>query len=479
MCCGVARESTHFRCPANLRNHSERSEAGEAVSAATVIHNDVVSALADVADNTYDAILADPPYGLSFMGKRWDYDVPDAALWREVLRVCKPGAALVAFSGTRTYHRSVVQIEDAGFEVRDCLAWMYGSGFPKSMNISIAIDKQAGAMGHRGQGFVTAGDYAGRGLGSPDRNVPEYAPATDAARHWHGYGTALKPSFEPAVLARKPIDGTVAANVERWGVGALAIDASRIEHDEPEQKTVRTAPKFSGLSYASDDYSLNMKSGDNAGPSQLGRWPSNVLLDADAGAILDAQAGERPGMSGGGTGNRDASMFGVGGVTKPETVRNDTGGASRFFYCPKASREERELGCRELAHRSAAEMTASKEGQARLDSPRTGAGRTGGSRTHHPTVKPVDLMRYLARLIMPPSPGRLLVPFAGSGSEMIGAILAGWPSVTGIEREAEYVEIARARVALALTNPRAFEAECEKAAKVDARQLDMFGRTGT
>lgn len=331
---------------------------------------DVVSVLREYPDNTFDGVLCDPPYGLSFMGKRWDYDVPSVDLWREVLRVCKPGAPLLAAFGSRTYHRGVVRIEDAGWEIRDSIVWMYGSWFPK-------------------------------------------------------HGSALKPAHEPYVLARKPLEGTVAANVARWGVGALAIDACRIgdEGRAEEGKTV------------------------------AGRWPANVILDEDAGAALDEQSGNRPGMSSGGKGRRDASMFGVGGVTKPETIRGDSGGASRFFYCAKASRSERDAGCGDLPARTGGEATDREDDSAGAKNPRAGAGSIGGSRNHHPTVKPLALCEYLARLILPPKPGVLLVPFAGSGSEVVGALRAGWPEVVGIEREAEYVEIARRRVAHALATP--------------------------
>jgi len=203
-------------------------------------------------------------------------------------------------------------------------------------------------------------------------------------------------------------------------------------------------------------------------------------MDEEAGAALDAQTGV----------TKSSAVVRHNGAFKSvakgaETAREsfgfaDSGGPSRFFYCAKVSTRERDYGCEEIALKSAAEMTDSEDGQARLESPRTGAGRGGGARNHHPTLKPIALTRWLARLIMPPTEGaQLLVPFSGAGSEMIGAILAGWTNVTGIEQDAEYVEIARARVAFAISNPRAYEIECERAAKADAKQLDMFGRTGT
>ena len=419
---------------------------------------DVVEVLRGYADCSFDAIIADPPYGLSFMGKKWDYAVPDAGLWREALRVCKPGAPLIAFSGTRTYHRTVVQIEDAGWEIRDCLAWMYGSGFPKSLDVSKAIDAAAGAVRevvgrkrHARDGDVSHQPSSLRaqsnevyGSTSNPRVGFETAPATDAARAWAGYGTALKPAFEPAVLARKPLDGTNAQNVARWGVGGLAIDASRIESATPIQKTAGGLGGYSGHDGA--EYAK----GTGAEFRNGGRWPANVLLDEAAGALLDAQSGNRPSASNTGptTGGKIfAKGEGIPQYANGNPYLGETGGASRFFYCAKAARKERDAGLEGLPHRTGAECTGSKEGQARLDSPRTGAGRGEGGKNHHPTVKPIALMAYLARLIMPPNPGAILVPFAGSGSEMIGCLQAGWPSVLGIEREAEYVEIARRRLA--------------------------------
>ena len=199
----------------------------DAKSLTKILHGDVIESLRGAADNSFDACLCDPPYGLSFMGKKWDYDVPSTELWSEVFRVLKPGAPLIAFGGTRTYHRMVVRIEDAGFEIRDCLAWMYGSGFPKSLDVSKAIDAAAGAErtkvvgtklgrpgmskdgGNQRSGFDAA--FGGEATGPMSTDIT--APATDLSKQWDGYGTALKPAFEPAVLARKPLDGTVANNV--------------------------------------------------------------------------------------------------------------------------------------------------------------------------------------------------------------------------------------------------------------------------
>lgn len=428
---------------------------------------DIVDVLRDYESNVFDAVLCDPPYGLAFMGKRWDYDVPSVALWEQVFRVLKPGAPLIAFGGTRTYHRMVVNIEDAGFEVRDQLLWLYGSGFPKSMNVGMAIDDAAGAtrpvVGERTLTGNAAYEEGGIDLiGSDTRGtsakkvVPITGPATELAKAWDGYGTALKPAVEPAVLARKPLEGTVAANIAKWGVGALAIDAARIESDEPIAKANGSVGGYGG----SSDAAAYVK-GTGQQFHNEGRWPANVILDEVAGAMLDAAVGDRPSTL---TGRADptkrhtnpadpskerGSMFGNARAAGT-AVYADSGGPSRFFYCPKANRKERDLGCEDMVALTGGQATDRKDGSAGTQNPRAGAGRTGGAKNFHPTVKPIALCEYLAKLIMPAKPDAILVPFSGSGSEMIGALRAGWPVVVGIERENPYVEIARRRIAAAL-----------------------------
>lgn len=329
-----------------------------------VHEGDVLEVLGATPDATYHGCLTDPPYGLSFMGHGWDHGVPSADVWREVLRVMKPGAYLLAFGGTRTFHRLVCAIEDAGFEVRDVIAWMYGSGFPKSHN---------GPWG----------------------------------------GTALKPAYEPILVARRPLEGTVAANVQAHGCGGLAIDACRVG-GVPSPSVQRRKGKIP----PSEPGGIWPTAGDRSAWAKphrgedLGRWPANVILDEEAGAALDAQSGERPGMSGGGKHKPGAKGGMFGAIDCTHTARGDSGGASRFFYCPKASRAER------------------------------------GEGNVHPTVKPLALTRYLARLILPPVEGaRLVVPFCGSGSEVIGALQAGWAHVEGIDSWDVAVKIARARIA--------------------------------
>lgn len=345
------------------------------------IHNgDALETLKGMESESFDAVFCDPPYGLSFMGKAWDHGVPSVEVWTEALRVLKPGAFLMAFGGTRTFHRLTVAIEDAGFEIRDCAMWLYGSGFPKSHDISKGIDKAAGAE----REVIAPNRWDGRrkessGPSMGDDCYGEYgipsgetAPATDAAKTWNGYGTALKPAFEPCIIAMKPLDGTFANNALKHGVAGLHIEAGRVE--------AQGRPHIVSKSESSlNAFGNGLNGSKYEGTFDQGRWPSNLILDPESAASIGEQ--------------------------------------SRFFYCAKASRKEREEG-------------------------------TDGNT--HPCLKPLDLNRYLSSLILPPkrdTPRRVLVPFSGSGSEMIGALLAGWDEAVGIEREAEYVAIAQARLA--------------------------------
>lgn len=376
----------------------------------TLYLGDCVEVMRAMPDASVDAIVTDPPYELGFMGKHWDgtgiaYSIE---MWREALRVLKPGGHLAAFGGTRTYHRMACAIEDAGFEVRDCLAWMYGSGFPKSMDVSKAIDKAAGAeravVGTRTDGAKRIYDN-GDGARMPDEFYIT-APATDAARQWDGWGTALKPAYEPIVLARKPLIGTVAANVLTHGTGALNIDGCRIETDwaadrgeawlrSGRQATADAA--WQGPSEKRDGSTV----ADRVSP--LGRWPANVLLDEEAATLLDLENEEAP---------------------------------SRFFYTAKASRSEREAGL------EAFEESRRSDGREKdIENPRL---RTNARHNDHPTVKPVDLMRWLCRLVTPPG-GVILDPFNGSGTTGMGALDEGFRYI-GIEREQRYIEIARHRI---------------------------------
>lgn len=372
--------------------------------------------LPTLADNSIDSIVTDPPYELGFMGKKWDSSgiAYNTELWKECLRVLKLGGHLLSFGGTRTWHRVAVAIEDAGFEVRDSIAWMYGSGFPKSLDISKAIDKAAGAERERTpyKGGIASGsgNYGGGGQIHDGTKVGDEA-ITPEAQQWEGWGTALKPAFEPIVVARKPLIGTVAANVLEHGTGGLNIDGSRIGTGED-----RASGGLSGGATDANLYALGMPSRTQRATG--GRWPANVILDPYTAELLDEQSG-----------------------------------ASRFFYVAKASKRDRNEGLENLEAKTAADMTGRKEGSAGLvmkhadgsDKANAYAGTTGSARQNfHPTVKPTALMRYLVKLVTPPG-GTVLDPFTGSGSTGKAAILEGFEFV-GIELTEDYIPIIEGRL---------------------------------
>jgi hypothetical protein len=343
------------------------------------------------------------------MGKKWDSTgvAFRVETWREVFRVLKPGAYLVACGGTRTYHRMVVAIEDAGFEVRDSLAWLYGSGFPKSMDISKAIDKQQGAEreviganpNHRPvSGVNYEGVYAGGNTGAANLT----SPCTDDAKKWEGWGTALKPAYEPIVVARKPFKGTLVENVLTHGTGGLNIDACRLDGNESTERVSGS----NGNIYGADNRVGMIRVSDQ------GRWPANVVIDEVAAAAIDEQSGD---CRSAGNYPSDAKPEGLFGARTQGQLYDDVGGASRFYYCAKPSREERDMGF------------------------------YAGKGNNHPTVKPVELMRWLVKLVTPVD-GIVLDPFTGSGTTGMACAYEQRKFV-GVEREAEYIEIAKRRIA--------------------------------
>lgn len=420
------------------------TKSGQSMSSPTweIREGDALKALEAMPDESVDAVVTDPPYGLGFMGKDWDSpggvgDMPmrrnhatntvntgvtrqggrqrscagfvkrqarDARAYREwceawaheAWRVLKPGGHMLAFGGTRTYHRLTSGIEDAGFEIRDCIVWLYGSGFPKSLNLD--------------------GD-------------------------WGGWGTALKPGHEPIVVARKSPAGTVAQNVLEHGAGALNIDGCRIATEEQWAGDPRPYEGANGFGPGDEDgWDGNWTKRSES--HSAGRWPANVVLDEDAAAMLDEQSGELH--------SQDPvtrqSRSEISGVTEMGTERSieyaDRGGASRFFYCAKAASGERNRGLvgfeKKMPHDNAGHVHA--DGRA-WDVP--GSHSTARA-NHHPTVKPIELMRWLVRLVTPPA-GIVLDPFAGSGTTGIAALREDF-SFIGIEREPEYVQIARERI---------------------------------
>jgi site-specific DNA-methyltransferase (adenine-specific) len=392
-----------------------------------ILHGDCLVRLKALPANSVDSLVTDPPAGISFMGKDWDHHKGGRDQWiawlesvmRECLRVMKPGAHGLVWALPRTSHWTATALENAGFEVRDVVTHLFGSGFPKSLDVSKAIDKAAGAkrkvVGHKGGRYnspgsdIRGGSYVGGKAGTMTNLGDITAPATDAAKRWQGFGTALKPASEHWILIRKPIsEKTVAANVQRFGTGALNIDGCRIR-SAGGTKAVNFAKKPCGRLQRWDEGSKGARNKIEALP--LGRWPANLLLSPEAAAELDRQSGVSKShpigaMRGGDSPNR--KVFGNFGGKPHSNGYGDSGGASRFFYCAKPSKSER------------------------------------GNGNTHPTVKSIRLMRYLIRMVTPPG-GLVLDAFAGSGTTGCAAKREGFRFI-GIEREREYVSISRARI---------------------------------
>ena len=410
-----------------------------------LIHSDCISAMKSLADNSVDSIVTDPPYELGFMGKSWDNSgiANNVEMWAEALRVLKPGGHLLAFSGSRTYHRMVCAIEDAGFEIRDQIMWVYGSGFPKSLDVSKAIDKKAGVQREIVSSYET---HDIRNAGLMDKKggvtVNKTAPNTDSAKQWDGWGTALKPAHEPIVMARKPVVGTVANNVLTYGVGGLNIDGSRVATDDKWESTGKQS-KPSQVLQGGIDGSLNVSISTT---HPKGRWPANFIHDnSDEVVALFPDVKGKTGM------NQQASSRGLyeGGESFGDTKINDgitdTGSAARFFYCAKASKRDRNEGLdgfdtKEKRYRATANGTgATSKGMERFT--------TQPVPNHHPTVKPTSLMQYLVRLVTPKD-GVVLDPFMGSGSTGKACVYEGFNFI-GIDQDLDYVNIAKARIEFA------------------------------
>lgn len=358
---------------------------------------DCLDKLKELEDNSIDSIVTDPPYGLSFMGKKWDYDVPSTEVWNECMRVLKPGGHLLAFAGSRTYHRMAVRIEDAGFEIRDQIMWVYSSGFPKSHDVGKNIEKrkvggiknlkQIGTkhgikMESGTQGYSYSKEYV-PGISMGGKQIGGKIPVYEITNEYGGWGTALKPAHEPIVMARKPLsEKSVADNVIEWGTGGINIDDSRIEYSADDH--VMKYEGYSNGEYKSKyENGTSYKHGTQVQINPEGRFPANIIFDEEAGKLLDEQFE----------------------------------GASRFFYCPKTSKKDRNAGTDNI----------------------------------HPTVKPTDLMLYLIRLVTPKG-GITLDPFMGSGSTGKGAVRGGFDFI-GIERDGAYFQIAESRINYEINNP--------------------------
>lgn len=463
---------------------------------------DSLEVLQELSDNSIDSIVTDPPYGLAFMNKKWDYDIPSVDLWVECLRVLKPGGYLLALGGTRTYHRMAVAIEDAGFEIRDSIHWVYGSGFPKSLNVSKAIDKANGRkfedryplarhirekrkekgytldevnswFGYKdgcqhwertdksGSRVPTLADYQvlkGKlGLSSDWDNLIQREEAerlileqrkvksnpgfsglvhnpqgsetidynvtvskNDASAKWEGWGTALKPAHEPIVMARKALSGTVAENVLEYGTGALNIDGCRVEASQEDfaklPAGVKAIRERDGTMDNPWKNSSDLSGANPANPA--GRWPANVIFDEVASEALNQQT-------------KGASRF----FASADWSETDW----PFFYQAKAPKKEKNAGLEKLPKVSVGSLNMRTDAHAEANNQTPEP-----AQNHHPTVKPVALMRYLVRLVTPPD-GTVLDPFLGSGTTGIAAVIEGF-SFVGIEIEGEYLQIAKLRI---------------------------------
>jgi len=381
--------------------------------------------LKKLKDNSVDSVITDPPYELGFMGKEWDKSgiANNVELWKEVLRVLKPGGHLLSFGGTRTYHRMVCAIEDAGFQIRDQIAWIYGSGFPKSNDIGKMIDKAAGATRIKtgdprpvpNQAVVNQhfskvdGDYCIKNskIKCTDKRMEYYdtKPATAEAKIWNGWGTGLKPAMEPIVVARKPLsESTIIKNVIKYGTGAINIDASRIP----------TTDKFGGGKKGSSGFAAGYNDEGWEPGSDKGRWPANVITDGSDEVVAmfpdsNGAGGSIPKVKVTGYGNKNVGTGTYEYIPNHRiSINSGSGSAARFFYCAKANKSDRDTG------------------------------------NTHPTVKPTELMRHLVRMVTPKG-GLVLDPFLGSGSTGKACMLEGMRFI-GIDLSPEYVKIATSRI---------------------------------
>ena len=424
------------------------------VGDATVFHGSNLDVLPFMADNSVDSIVCDPPYELGFMGKKWDSSgiAYSVELWQECLRVLKPGGHLLAFGGSRTWHRLAVAIEDAGFEMRDSIAWLYGSGFPKSHDVSKAIDKAAGAerevltettvdlfgvYEEEQNATDRRDDGTNYGLGHSGKITSREA-ITDDAKKWAGWGTALKPAFEPVVVARKPLIGTVAENVLVWGVGGLNIDGSRIGYGDEQLNF--DAVKNGNIYGSSGIYGTAENKESPKLYKSNGRWPANIILDEYTAGLLDEQSGAVGGGNGKPIQAGDFGKHGVYGVANGALTQSyaDKGGASRFFYVAKASKRDRNEGLDELPAVQSSKFAQDKWSKENMNFD------TAPRQNFHPTVKPTDLMRYLIKLVTPAG-GIVLDPFTGSGTTGKAALLDGYRFI-GIELTEDYLPIIEGRL---------------------------------
>jgi site-specific DNA-methyltransferase (adenine-specific) len=408
-----------------------------------------------IEPNSIDSIITDPPYELNFMNKGWDNSgiAFKKETWEKCYQVLKPGGYLLAFGGSRTFHRIACAIEDAGFEIRDTIMWLYGSGFPKSLNIGLALDKKDGIDNRTGNIVKGVGsnntNSMKNGLGESQEFAPEYEERK-ATNEWAGWGTALKPSFEPIIVARKPFKGSLVDNVIEYGVGGINIDECRIKTNDKLQGSTSTKMKFGGNAF----YESSTMNDPNWQQNNEGRFPANTILTYDD-TDFDEVCGGFP-TSNKPNGNitkkykMNNQVYGDYGYCNTWEAYQDSGSASRYFYCAKASKKDRDEGCDTLNDGLLRRMRPDKD-----DNNPTGLNKEGRfapvvRKNTHPTVKPTELMQYLVRLVTP-NGGTILDPFNGSGSTGKAVMYENKErnknyKYIGIELTEEYLPIAKARI---------------------------------
>lgn len=524
-----------------------------------IYNMDCLDAIKKIKDNSISSIVTDPPYGISFMGKKWDYDIPSVDIWKQCLRILKPGGYLLSFAGTRTQHRMAINIEDAGFEIRDMIAWVYGSGFPKSLDVGKAIDKRNGRffddgfkdycnkrrkkiglslsdinkmMGtaETGGGFASCvmGDKlqnelptlemyrklkkilkmdnrygnlietteaereitgkdgrgelkenmfftqnikkakeVGKSIGYGKWDKKDKA-STFEAKQWDGWGTALKPSLEPITVARKPLDGTVANNILKWGTGGINIDGCRIELNGDYKSKANGRPSQTGLS---DNYNSNEA-------NQLdtkGRFPSNLIHDGseEVEKSFPESDGQQVDISGTEPSEITKDIYGKFKERLASQKRNDSGSASRFFYCAKASKSERDYGLDVFEDKVLAQsnQAIAEQKGGKLNKGKSGMNTAKIRKNNHPTVKPLELIRYLVRLVTPPN-GICVDPFVGSGTTGMACKLEGFDFI-GMDKEKEYCDISNGRIE-AISQVEIDKGELILPEEQNENQIDMF-----
>jgi DNA modification methylase len=404
-----------------------------------ILLGDCLELMKAMPDNSVDAVVTDPPYGLSFMGKKWDYDVPGVGVWQEALRVLKPGGYLLAFAGTRTQHRMAVNIEDAGFEIRDMIMWVYGSGFPKSLNIGKAVDKLQGNdredLGEHPNARETLGDIQICKKNGSGR-------LTKGTSEWEGWGTALKPACEPITVARNPLsESTVADNCLKWGTGGINIEECRVGVDRNNERKY-DKEKASGKTQSNHTnlYGLSENKRNDNWLSR-GRFPANLIHDGSDEVVgLFPQTRSGYGNIGSGKGFAE-NASGIASTGIIASCYADSGSAARFFYCAKASKSERNQGCEGPEDKISGGMAGTAD-QTLL----TGGGniRNNMAKNNHPTVKPIALMEYLIKLVSREG-AIILDPFGGSGTTALACINLNRQFVV-MEKDEQYIEIINARV---------------------------------